>query len=202
YTSLNYKCSSYGGACSFSSPTLSVPLSFLTKNGDSIFDEVEIQEPFDQPPDHWNFTADEAIFFMAREMAYIRSNDALLRIASKVLFVAAVFLFHTMTISGLFSASLILIAGALYLISERFVHAKLDLQAVTILTKYFENDENRAVQAATTALQKLIDQNIERKARKNWWNGFYLTSAGNNLLDLDHPFLTNRLQRVREHFNT
>jgi hypothetical protein len=199
YTSLNYYCSSYGGTCSLTSPVISIPLYFLTKNGESLFD-AEVEQPADQPPDYWRFTSDEVTFFIAREMAYIKSNDALLRIASKIFFIAAIFFIFTMSVPVLVNASLILGSGVLYLISERCVYAKLDIDAVNILTTYFGEDQNRAFQAAASALQKLIDQNIERKERKSCWNGFYLTKAGNNLLDLDHPFLTNRLERVREQF--
>ena len=200
YTSLNYRCSSYGGTFSLGAPIISVPLYFLTKHQVSIF-EGAVEENPEEPPEAWNFNSDEVTFLIAWEMAHIKSNDALLRIASKTLLVASLFFFFTMPAPVLVSSSLIVAIGVLYLILERQIHAKLDIEAVNILIKYFGGDTQKAVGAAASALEKLINQNITRKEWKSWWNGFYLTKSGNNLLDLDHPFLTNRLKRVREHFN-
>jgi len=202
YTSLNYSCSSYGGSCSLTAPVLSIPLYFLTKEALSQFEDVEVENPTRVPSDYWRFSSDEVIFFIAREMARIKSNDTILHIASKIVFLSAIFFYFSLAVPIFISASLILGCGILLMVFERVLDGRLDSVAVNILTKYFQGDEERAVRAATGALQKLIHQNIERKEKKSWWNGFYLSKSGNNLLEIDRPLLTSRLQNLQEKFTT
>ena len=197
YTSLNYNCSSYGGGYSLSCPVISIPLFFLTKKGESLF-ENEVENPTDQPPDYWSFSEDEITFFIAREMAHIKSNDSILHLASKIFFLSAIFFFFTLTAPLFVSGSIILGTGILYLLTERFLNAKLDVEAVRILTKYFDGDQERALRSAKGVMQKLINQNIERKERESCCTAFYLTKAGNNLLDLDYPLLTTRLEKLQD----
>lgn len=198
YTSLEYYCSSFGGTLSLASPIVSVPRPLLTEPSDSIYPQQDHPDPLDDPPEHWTFTRAEVTFFIAREIAAIKANDALLRLATKVLFVSLVFFSSGLDASLLIRGSLIVSAAVLHLLSEQRIHGKLDLEAIDILTNYF-GDHDLAVAAASTTLQKLALQNKERYERKSGWLTFYLTSSGNNLLDLDHPFLSTRLDAIISH---
>jgi len=194
YTSDNYMCSSFGGTCSITDPIISIPRGFLAECGPSTFEPV----PIAPAAPHWKFTADEVLFFIARELANIKSNDGLIRLATKIFFFAAIFFVFSAGLYWAISVGILLAAAALHLIVERCLRASLDTSAVDILAIHFQ-DQNRASQAAQTALQKLIDQNIERR-ETNTLCRFYITRSGNNpLLDPNNPCLTSRLARVQAH---
>jgi hypothetical protein len=220
YTSDNYTCASFGGSCSFMAPAISIPRGFLTTPGDPLF---PTRPDIVQPPiaEHWRYNQDQSLFFIAREVINIKSNNTLIRIAVKIIFVAALFFIYALSIPLLGTIGLIAAAIALHMILERCLKNHLDIDATLLLKKYFyqqalagreENDldpaerepllaqaEERAIAAGRQAIEKLIAQNLERR-ESNTLCRLYVTPQGNNLLDVHSPFLTNRLYHFNSYF--
>ena len=197
YTSDSYTCSSFGGACSFTSPVISIPRGFLTQPPETLFDDHPTKGSFESPS-NYRYTADESLFFIAREVASIKSNNSLIQLAAKVFFISSIFFLCASAVPVLAGAALMALALAFHVIAERLTRMHLDVDAVHLLKDYFQ-DEKRAVEAGRTAISKLIKQNIERRS-ENTICRLYLTEKGNNFLDINHPFLTTRLNRLNEAF--
>jgi len=196
YTSDNYICSSYGGTCSLTSPIISIPRGF----SETIFDHNPSHNLAEKPAAHWRYTPDEALFFIAKEVVNIKSNKLLTRIVAKVCYVALLFFIYTLSLPILAGGAFIAAAATLHLILERLMKNQLDIDAVAILKEFF-HDENRANEAGRSALEKLIEQNKERR-ESNSLCRLYVSEKGNNLLDLTNPFLTIRLSRLEEHIKS
>lgn len=195
YTSLKHSCSGYGGGYSLTAPIVSIPLPYLTAYNRSIFCNFPFAAP--NPSDaHWIFNSDEVSFFIAREIAQIRSNDILLRIAVKTLFITSLFFIWVLPISWIYGSLLFTACVGMYAYSERSVQAVMDVSAVETLAVYFNGNHSRALNAALSALEKLRLQNVERRPQNRFCR-YYITNMGNNLLDLDHPFLTTRIQQLK-----
>lgn len=160
--------------------------------------------------EHWKFSADEALFFIAREVANIKSNNPLVRVVSKVIFIAALFFVFTLSLPVVAGAAMMASAVVFHLIAERLISSHLDVDAIKLLEEYFEDEVNpdngqitrlakdRAFDAGNTAIEKLVKQNTERR-EGNALCRLYITKDGNNYLDLTNPFLTARIARLEEY---
>ena len=71
---------------------------------------------------------------------------------------------------------------SLYLLSEKKFEAQMDIRGAHLLGRRL-NDPARAVQAAISALEKQLRQNLARK-NENRLCRLYITPLGNNPLDL------------------
>lgn len=193
YSALSHAFSSAGGAHSLTAPALFLPHQHLFRPGKSPFTQ-------EQPEDNlagelWNYTDDETRFFICRELSQIKKSNALIRIAAKVCFLAAVFVFYTLPFGFLSGGALMGISLALFLHSEKKFEAQMDIRGAHLLGRRL-NDPARAVRAAISALEKQIRQNLARK-NENRLCRLYISRMGNNPLDLFHSFLTTRIARLR-----
>jgi Zn-dependent protease with chaperone function len=146
--------------------------------------------------DLWSFTDDETRFLVARELAHIHKNDALLRIAMKTALLASLFILYATPI-GWFAGCLVMAASAvLHLLSERSFQAKMDLAAIEIVSKRL-GDRPRAIKAALSVLEKLQNQNLARREHSALCR-LYLSKSGNNFLDFCRPYITSRIDRIRK----
>ena len=212
YTSDYHAFSSCGGTCSIDTPTLIVPhYHFFRRERPNFLDPAQdlANDPLKKDP--WRYTDDETRFFIGRELAHITANYAILRVVIKILFVAALFSIYALPVGWIGGAILLLIDIGIYLISERCIQRRIDLKGVKILTKRFETEfpKEEAVRLAATAahsaLKKQVEQNIRRRDRNdaehyNPLCRLYVTKKGNNLLDVNHPFLTSRIAQLEEKY--
>jgi hypothetical protein len=179
HTSLNHTFASFGGTFSLTSPSISIPYQHLFS-------------PSDDPL--WNFSENEVRFLIARELARITGDDELLRIGIKVSFVASIFFLFAIPLGAIPGILLMIGSATLYLFSERGFQAQMDQKGVEILARHL-NNLPLATAIARTALEKMRQQNLQR-LRDNSLCRYYITQNGNNLLDLNRPFLTSRIEAL------
>ncbi|HSX26941.1 MAG TPA: M48 family metalloprotease [Chlamydiales bacterium] len=192
YAALNHHFGSYGGGCSLTKPAVFLPIQHLFRIG---------LPPFTQAPDPtlagglWNFSDHQTRFLICRELAQIKHNNVMLRIAIKISLIAAGFVFYATPLSWMGGLILFITALALYILSEKRFESKMDQFAVDILAQKL--DRPLAIQTAIQTLEKMVEQNIARR-NVNPLCRLYTRPNGNNLLDLTHPFLTSRIQRLKK----
>lgn len=141
-------------------------------------------------------TDDETRFFIARELAHIKRNDTLLRVAVKIAITVAVYFMYSSPFGFIAGILMGLVAVGLYLASERFYQKKVDVEGAKILGAYL-NDDQRAAQIAIRALEKIRDHNLARRNYSHYAK-FFTTPDGNLWIDLD-PFITTRIALLQEH---
>lgn len=195
YTSDGYSCASFGGGCSISNPIISIPRGFLAESGGSVFGDEPLPPGVTEPGPHWKYSPDETLFFIAREVAHVRANNALLRIAEKVLYLSSLFFIIALPVYWLVGLWLLAGSSLLHILAEQAVNSQMDLTAVDILEALW-GDRDRAKAAAISAIEKLIAQNKERR-EGNLLCRFYISESGNNFLDLTRQPLTLRLEQLR-----
>lgn len=193
YSALSHAFASAGGSHSLTAPALFLPHQHLFRPGKNPFTQEQPQDNL--AGELWNYTDDETRFFICRELSHIKKSNALIRIAAKICFMAAVFVFYTMPFGFLGGGALMGTSLALFLHSERKFEAQMDVRGAGLLGRRL-NDPARAVRAAISALQKQRRQNLARK-NENRLCRIYITRLGNNPLDLFHSFLTTRIARLR-----
>lgn len=196
FAALNHSFSSYGGLFSFTKPALFIPHHHLFRPGKSPFTQEQPQENL--AGELWQYSDDETRFLLCREIAQIKHNNALLRIATKVCLLASVFVFYTMPFALLGAAALLAASIICFLRSERQCEAKKDIRGIVILGRRL-NDPVRAAQIALATIEKQRRQNLARR-QDNRLCRIYITPKGNNAVDLFHPYHTTREARIRRHF--
>lgn len=199
YCGLTHSFYSLGGSLSLTKPALFMPHHHIFRPGKSYFTQERAEENL--PQELWSFSDDETRFFISRELGHIIKNDGLLRIAIKVAIIAAAFVFYATPLGFIGGAVIFIAALGMYLFSERSFQAKMDIFGVDILAKRLGNNQRRATEVAIAALTKLQRQNIERREQSKLCR-IYTTKSGNNILDLNHPFLTTRIARLQAHLAT
>jgi hypothetical protein len=194
YTTTTYELfSSSGGAFSFSSPVLYIPYQCLFRPGHSMFTE-ETQEEQLSTKTHL-FSDNETRFLISRSLAEIKENNALLRIAIKVSAILTIFFLYTSPLGWPVGVALFIGQWSVFIISEKFFHSRADSNGVEILSKKLR-DRGKAKEVAIQTLEKIRQQNLLKRS-KIPISRFYITKEGNNRLDLQHPSLTSRIERLR-----
>jgi hypothetical protein len=230
YASTNYDCRSFGGYWSFTAPIISIPRNMLGKPMENRLDSPSIalkrevtlidgisyvtnrnaqaieSTKLSNPEINTSIT-DESLFFIAREVVNIYSNNNFKRLILKVALISAVFFIHTLSLPTIASAAAFTTISAFNFIGERFLRNSLDIEAVNLLEKKFIQDnkhdkraQQRAYEVGERAIDKLIKHNIERR-EENGLCRLYVLKSGDNLLDLLTPFLTVRKNRLLEDFH-
>lgn len=192
YGLLSHSFLSYGGSLSLTSPSLFFPYQHAFRAEKHPFTKEDATDGLNES--RWHFTDDETRFLLARELSNIRGDNSLIRLAVKVTLLAAAFVFYATPIGWIGGLALAVAAIALYIFSEKQAERLLDLNAVRIVAKR-TGDFKRSKDAALSAIQKLIDRNLEKR-RTNKLCRLYITKKGNNTLDFNHPFLTSRYKNI------
>ncbi len=196
YTSFAFRPTSRGGKFSITAPFIHMPVGLLSPLERAFNESVPPRKPA-----HFSFTADETRFFIAREVENIKRNVSLFRTVAKLLLIAAAFFFHTTAIGLIGAAVITAIAGMIYFAADRYYEGRADLRAVDILAKTYDANgiligKERAIACATSALEKIRQQNLERR-NGNQLAKLYIRSSGNNWLDCELPFITDRIAKLR-----
>lgn len=191
YVALNHRFSSSGGFFSLTNPILMIPEQHLfRRDSHSPFPQEKPDENLAK--NRWIFSDDEVRFFIARELGQIKESSTLLKVAIKIAILMSVFTIYG-TSFGLLAGSILFIGAiGLYIFSERHFQARADLLALKILSQRISNAKEVAIQA----LEKELIQNLYRRENSSIARLFILES-GNNLLDFMHPFLTTRIERLK-----
>ncbi len=195
YTTLNYSFSSCGGSFSITNPALFLPIQHLIRPSKSPFGQEKPEDGLDR--ETWFYTDNQTRFLIARELKPLKANNALVRIAIKVALIAAVFLIYTSPLGWLVGGALMIGSVAFYILSEKVFEGKMDIAGARLLGKQLK-DPQKAVQIGIEALEKMRKQNLERRDQSRI-SRLYITKSGNNALDFNHPFLTTRIERLKEH---
>lgn len=190
YTALNHRFSSCGGSFSFSRPGLFIPVQHLFRGGHSHFGAENPDEKLQAKL--FIFSDDETRFLIARQVVDIRENNVLLRLVTKVCFIAIIFTIFASPYGWGTAALLFVAASISFLASERFLNQKADVLAMQNLKDLVKNPKK----AAISALDKMRAQNLYRREHSKLAK-WYITTDGNNVLDFAHPFLTSRIQRLK-----
>lgn len=196
YTALNHSFSSSGGRFSFTDPGVFVPYHRLYRPNRSIFTEERQEEHLEGT--HWHYSDDEMRFLIGRELAQIKSNNGLLRIAAKVAFLSAFTLFYTHPFGWLISTVIAVSFVALYVFAERYFENRADLRAVQIVGQRL-HDEPRAARAAIHVFEKMRRQNIQRRAESKFCR-LYIDKQGENYLDWFHSSFAKRIALLKSRF--
>lgn len=189
YTCLNHRFLSYGGIGSITKPIISIPHQHLVRPDGHFFTSGH------EPEDIWSFSDDESRFFISREIAAIKGGNALLKLALKIVIIAAALLVYTFSLGWLINCGILLVVGIVYFGLERVLNRRLDRIGLEILSKRFEGDTKRAREAAIAALEKLAKQNIERR-NHNKLCRLYISSKGENFLELGIPTIASRINAL------
>lgn len=183
YITLNHTFSSSGGFFSLTTPALFIPEQHLfRKAGISSFTQEGAEENLKE--NLWVFSDDETRFLIARQVAQIKTSNKLIRLAVKVAVIAAIVTYQL---------PLFILAIGVHIISERFFEMNTDLKAIEILANRMENP----TQVARQSLEKIRKQNLYKREHSTFGK-WYITESGNNLLDLMHPLLTNRIATLQK----
>lgn len=192
YTALSHSFSSCGGVYSCTAPVLFIPEQHLfRRQGISPFPQERVDEHLRD--NLWLFSDDEVRFFISCELAQIQESSMLIKLAIKVAVLTAFLTIIATPLSAFGITALCVSASGLYLFSERLFHFQSDQGAVQILERRgIANPRDIAIQA----LEKLRQQNLYRRENSAFGKLFILPS-GDHLLDVMHPFLTNRIENLR-----
>jgi hypothetical protein len=208
---LSHYISSFGGKYSISQPTLMIPDQALYRKGNPVFGSNPSYQG-----NIWICSDDEVRFLLARELAHINMNNSLLRIAIKIAVVSAIIFVFSNPINGALATYILISALATYLFSERHFQSSSDLKAIDILEKYnieklkkrgkssertpaiFRNQKiKNALEIAISTLEKIRKQNLYFR-ENSFIAKIYISKSGNNYLDLLHPTLTSRIQKMQK----
>lgn len=191
YVALNHAFSNCGGSYSISKPALFIPEQHLfRKAGNSPFPQEQPNEGLKQKA--WIFSDDETRFLIARELAQIKENSLLLKVAIKVAVLAALFTIYASPFGWTLGIALCIGAIGLYIVSERYFQSRADIVGTEILERRVQNPARVALET----LEKMRQQNLYRRQNSKIAR-LYITESGNNLLDFIHPFLTTRIEHLR-----
>lgn len=192
YIALNHVFTSFGGSFSITKPALCLPVHHLFRhNRASPFPQEQPQEQLREKA--WIYSDDETRFLIARELGQIKENSVILKVAIKVAVLAALFLIYASPFGWPAGIGLCLGAIGLYICSERLFQARADIVGTEILGKRIPNP----VQVAIATLEKIRQQNLARRENSTLAR-LYITPSGNNVLDFIHPFLTSRIECLRQ----
>jgi hypothetical protein len=194
YTALNFHFTSFGGALSLTSPILVLPYHRLFRPDKGTFGDGLKQEELARNIE--TLTDDETRFYITREIGHLKYNDAALKTVAKVIILAEIFCLYTTPIGWAGTITLLGTALTMYLIADKCYECTMDLFAAKVLGIALR-DEKKALGAAISALEKQRLANLERR-EKNSFCHVYLTPSGNNVLDLKHPFLTSRIEKLQK----
>lgn len=185
YTAMSHHFSSFGGPLSLSKPTLTIPYSALMAPW--------AENPTEEPYNLWKQSDLEKRFFIAREIVRIKTPTFLIHVAGKISFLF-LFRFFPIPCVNLLTRGLLLTISAIafHCFLERKIQKKMDIQAVEILSRHL-GDSHLAHKVAVNALNKIREQNLYR-LQYNKLCRLYVTPKGDNLLDLTHARL---LERIR-----
>lgn len=189
YVGMHHHFSSSGGKFSLSKPALLIPDQAVFRKGEN--------PPFGKDPEYpgtkWIFSDKEVKFLLAKELAHIHMNNSLLRIAIKVAVVSAIITVFSTPMSGALATAILAAAIGTYLFSERFFQSLSDCKAIDILKSHnMQNPKD----AAIGALEKIREQNLYFRDN-SFLAKLYISSSGNNYLDLLHPALSKRIESLR-----
>lgn len=185
YTGLYHQFSNCGGTLSATKPILFIPYQHLFRpNGRPPFGGETPEEQLSA--ERWVFSDEETRFLIARELGQIKENSALLRIAIKVALIGAIFTICATSFGWPLGISLLASAMGMYIVSERFFQGRADIVGAEI---------SGSIPTAIAALEKIQQQNLERR-EQNSLAAWYITEAGNNLLDFTRPLLTTRINSL------
>lgn len=191
YVALNYQFSSFGGKCSLQ-PALLMPYQHMYRSdGKSPFGQEKPGENLKE--NRWVFSDDETRFLIARELGQIRENSSLLKIAIKVAVIAAMLVIWMSPYGWPLGLTLCIGVLGLYIYSERVVQARADIVGAKILEKKTPG----ALKIAIATLEKIRQQNIDRRKNSKLAR-VIITESGNHVLAFLHPFLTTRIERLRQ----
>jgi len=192
HVALNHAFSSCGGTYSVTKPALFIPEQHLFRRaGNSPFTQEQPQEQLAQK--RWVFSDDETRFLIARELAQIKEDSVLLKVAIKVAVLAAMFTIYASPFGWTIGVALCIGAIGMYIISERCLQMRADIVGTEILGKKIQN----SVKVAIDTLEKMRQQNLYRRENSKLAR-LYITESGNNVLDFIHPFLTTRIEALRK----
>jgi hypothetical protein len=192
YIALNHVFASFGGSFSITKPALCIPVQHLFRhNKASPFPQEQPEELLRQ--NAWIYSDNETRFMIARELGQIKDNSVILKVAIKVAVLAALFMIYATPFAWTAGIGLCIGAIGLYICSERFFQAKADITGTEILGKRIPN----SVPIAIATLEKIRQQNLTRRENSALAR-LYITPSGNNLLDFVHPFLTTRIECLRQ----
>ncbi len=181
FASLSHYFSSFGGPFSILNPTITIPYADLIseKTTNSL----------------WNKSEPEIRFFIARELARIKSPTFLLHTAMKVSLLGLMHYYPILPLSFLAQKVMIGISLiAFHCFLEKKLQRQMDIQAVVILSEYLQ-DVQQAKKIALSALNKIKEQNICR-LNFNKLCHLYISSEGENLFDVTHDSLFKRIERL------
>ena len=198
YTSLNIAPMSYGGALSLTRPVLALPYEWLLRPHASPFGSEKPSEKLDENINL--FSDNETRFLIAHEMGHLKFSDEIVKSAAKLLLIAAAIFLFVSPFGWIATASIVASAFVLYLFADRFFEGKIDLFATQVVGRAI-NDDFRAAQAALNVLLKIRAQNLEKR-ESSFFDSLCITKAGNQLLDIQHPFLTTRIRTMQQHLDS
>ncbi len=186
YASLSHYFSSFGGPLSFTHPTISIPYS-------------ELISPWTEESNTlWKRSEPEVRFLIARELARIKTPTFLIHSAIKVSLLALLY-FHPIFQLSYFARNALhmttLIVAHCFL--ERRLQRQMDIQAIEILSQDLK-DAQLATKTAITALNRMKEQNLCR-LKFNKLCHLYITEKGDNILDLTHDPLSQRIIKIASH---
>ena len=181
YVGAHHLFFSRGGSWSLFKPAIFVPYKHLFRHPHSPFGREQPNENLKNLL--WTFSDDETRFLIQRELRQIEANNALVRVAIKISLLAAAFTMYATPYGLSLGVPLCLAALGLYIISERCFQA--------------EADRTGDAGIGIATLNKMRLQNIHLREHSRIAR-LYITQSGNNLLDFTHPFLTTRIERLRQ----
>lgn len=213
YTGLIGNFRSYGGPISITTPLMVFPNHrVLRPNAPDFGSEVPERDNLKDNP--WLLSDDETRFHIAKELALIKNNNGLIRIAVKVGIIAAAFFMYFGFVGILAGVAIGAVATLLYIISERCFQGKGDIQGVKILAKKFDADyvesgqelspeikiehQIRATNIALRSINKFKEQNIARR-KASYFTRLYMTPGGKNLFAVTEPFPDTRIKTLEKY---
>ncbi len=187
YASDELTYSSFGGRFSFTKPVILVPAEHLWRNENrGAFGAQTDEEALVN--DTWRYTDQETQFLILRQMARIKKSDSLLKLAARVVMVAAVVLLFLGPVTWVVSLSVFATALLFYFFIERVLHTYYDQKACKLSGK---TDD------AISALEKQQKQNLYYKSQSRSAN-FLINSKGDERFNLSTSSLSTRIERLKK----
>lgn len=183
----------YGGSCSLFSPIIFTPHEQIFRIGASTFGAERADENL--AGRLWHFSDQEMRFLLAREIGRVKYNDQFLRVAAKVIIIAAVTMIFTLPLTFSVCFGLSLLTASTYLFFSSAVEYALDSFGADTLARATGINVAVARQIGAQALSKIVRQNLDKKSRF-WSDDLFITTSGNDLRNYTEPFLTARISRL------
>ncbi len=188
---------SYGGQFSFTDSLVAIPTDWVIRPNGKIFGSKEsATHDFSNENDKDLYSDDETRFFIAREIGYIKRNDALFPLLTRIILLCASLFFYFAPYSWLICLGIAACAIGLNILSERINQKEMDFAAINILAQKL-GDTEKAKQVAIRALSKIQKKNIERRTY-NKITRLYVRENGDNMLNFLCPTLSSRIQSIRD----